>query len=115
MNLEEFKITRKQLQATDEDFELALENIDNLKLSQNIKILFCKDLSFNRRHRFRERFKLTLEEREMSTGEMFETIKSTGTENEKSMFTYLVEDNIQKGFFNGGFDFLNKLKIDLKW
>lgn len=115
MNLEEFKITRKQLHATDEDFELALENIDNLKLSQNIKILFCKDLSFNRRHRFRERFKLTLEEREMSTGEMFETIKSTGTENEKSMFTYLVEDNIQKGFFNGGFDFLNKLKIDLKW
>ena len=115
MSLEEFKITRKQLHATDEDFELALENIDNLKLSQNIKILFCKDLSFNRRHRFRERFKLTLEEREMSTGEMFETIKSTGTENEKSMFTYLVEDNIQKGFFNGGFDFLNKLKIDLKW
>ena len=115
MDLEEFKITKKQLHATEEDFELALENIDNLKLSQNIKILFCKDLSFNKRHRFRERFKLTLEEREMSTGEMFETIKSTGTDAEKSMFTYLVEESIEKGFFNGGFDFLNKLKVDLKW
>ena len=115
MNLEEFKITRKQLHATEEDFELALENIDNLKLSQNVKVLFCKDLSFNRRYKFRERFELTLEEREMSTGEMFETIKSTGTDTEKSMFTYLVEDDIQKGFFNGDFNFLNKLKLDLKW
>jgi len=115
MNLEEFKITRKQLHATEEDFELALENIDNLKLSQNIKVLFCKDLSFNRRHRFRERFEITLEEREMSTGEMFETIKSTGTDDEKSMFTYLVENDIKKGFFNGDFNFMNELKLDLKW
>ena len=46
---------------------------------------------------------------------MFETIKSTGTDIEKSMFTYLVEDDIQKGFFNGDFNFLNKLKLDLKW
>jgi hypothetical protein len=59
INLKEYKKLRELLHASNEDFEVACENIKNMKeISPVTKMMFAKSLQFGRRQTFCEKLKI---------------------------------------------------------
>ena len=76
ISLEEYKKLRELLHGSEEDYEVACENIKNLKLSDIVLMMFAKSLMFGKRQAFCEKFKLdyyAIKE----WGELFKDLDST--------------------------------------
>ena len=58
IKLKEYIKLRELLHASEEDYEVACENIKNLKLSDIVLMMFAKSLMFGRRQTFCEKFNL---------------------------------------------------------
>ena len=58
IKLEEYIKLRELLHASDEDYEVACENIKNLKLSDIVLMMFAKSLTFGRRQDFCQKFNI---------------------------------------------------------
>ena len=116
ISLKEYKKLRELLQGSDEDYEVACENIKNMKeISPVTKMMFAKSLMFGRRQDFCEKFKLdSYAVKEWN--EMFKEVNSTvgSNNNDKEIIEYEVHEQMLP-VFKGTWSFINDVKIELDW
>ena len=115
IKLKEYKRLRELLHASDEDFEVACENIKNVKTSTIIKTIFAKSLMFGKRHRFCEKFDLDSHAIK-EWNEMFKEINSTVGiyDNDKEIIEYEVHQQMIP-VFKKTWSFVKDVKIKLNW
>ena len=58
IKLKEYIKLRELLHASEEDYEVACENIKNLKLNDIVLMMFAKSLMFGRRQAFCQKFNI---------------------------------------------------------
>ena len=115
ISLKEYKKLRELLHASDEDFEVACENIKNVKTTSIIKMMFAKSLMFGRRQSFCEKFKLdSYAVKEWN--EMFKEVNSTVGiyDNDREIIEFEVHEQMLP-VFKGTWSFINDVKIELNW
>ena len=116
ISLKEYKKLRELLHGSDEDFEVACENIKNIKeITSVIQMMFAKSLMFGKRQAFCERFALdhyAIKE----WNEMFKEVNSTVGiyDNDKEIIEYEVHEQMLP-VFKGTWSFINDVKIELDW
>lgn len=111
-NEETFFNLVKMLKATDEDRDLALETIKNLKLEEYYHTLFLKDLVFINRNAYREAFNLSYSFQEMTIKELYKRIKTSKDEVAKNIFAHITNEFINSGYTE--YSFLD-IKTKIKW
>ena len=114
-NLKEYIKLRELLHASDEDFEVACENIKNIKeITSVIKMMFAKSLMFGKRQSFCEKFDLdhyAIKE----WGEMFKDLDNTlGIKTEQEIVEWEVHQQMLPVFKNT-WKFIKEVKIELDW
>ena len=115
INLKEYIKLRELLHGSDEDFEIACENIKNMKeVTSVIKMMFAKSLHFGRRQDFCEKFKLdsyAIKE----WNEMFKDLDETlGIRTEQEIIEWEVHQQMIPVFKNT-WKFIKEVKIELDW
>ena len=115
ISLKEYKKLRELLHASDEDFEVASENIKNMKdVTSIIKMMFAKSLQFGRRQTFCEKFDLdhyAIKE----WNEMFKDLDSTlGIRTEQEIIEFEVHQQMLP-VFTSTWKFIKNVKIELNW
>ena len=115
ISLKEYKKLRELLHGSDEDFEVACENIKNIKeITSVIKMMFAKSLMFGRRQMFCEKFKLdsyAIKE----WNEMFKDLDNTlGIRTEQEIVEWEVHQQMLPVFKNT-WKFIKEVKIELDW
>ena len=115
ISLEEYKKLRELLHGSDEDFEVACENIKNMKeITSVTKIMFAKSLMFGKRQDFCEKFKLDYYAIK-DWNEMFKDLDSTlGIKNEQEIIEYEVHEQMLP-VFKDTWKFIKNVKIELDW
>ena len=117
MNLENFINTLKQLKGDTADFEIAVSNIHNLEVDSIYKLLFAKELTGSRRRDFIKEFptvdwpgadKVTYQA-------VYHEGKNRNLEGQEED-TYLLSTNINNSIIDiNTFDFIDNIKVKLKW
>ena len=117
MNLEDFINTLKQLKGDTADFVIAVSNIHNLQVDSIYKLLFAKELTGSRRKDFIKEFPTV----DWPNPDKF-TYKALYHECKKrklevqEVFTYLLSTNINNSITDiNTFDFIDNIKVQLKW
>ena len=115
INLEEYKKLRELLHGSDEDFEVACENIKNIKeITSVTKIMFAKSLMFGKRQHFCEKFNLdhyAIKE----WNEMFKDLDDTlGIGTEQEIIEWEVHEQMLP-VFKKTWKFIKNVKIELDW
>ena len=115
ISLEEYKKLRELLHGSEEDYEVACENIKNIKeIKSVIKMMFAKSLMFGKRQRFCEKFDLdhyAIKE----WGEMFKDLNNTlGIRTEQEIVEWEVHQQMLPVFKNT-WKFIKEVKIELDW
>ena len=115
INLEEYKKLRELLHGSEEDYEVACENIKNIKeITSVIKMMFAKSLMFGKRQRFCEKFDLdhyAIKE----WGEMFKDLDNTlGIRTEQEIVEWEVHQQMLP-VFKKTWKFIKNIKIELDW
>ena len=114
INLEEYIKLRELLHATDEDYEVACENIKNLKLSDIVLIMFAKSLMFGRRQSFCEKFKIDYHSIK-EWNDMFRDLDNTlGIRTEQEIIEWEVHQQMAP-IFKNTWKFIKDVKIELDW
>ena len=115
ISLKEYIKLRELLHASDEDFEIACENIKNMKeVTSVIKMMFAKSLHFGRRQDFCEKFKLdsyAIKE----WNEMFKDLDAIlGIRTEQEIIEWEVHQQMLP-VFKKTWKFIKNIKIELDW
>ena len=115
ISLKEYIKLRELLHASDEDFEIACENIKNMKeVTSVIKMMFAKSLHFGRRQDFCEKFKLdsyAIKE----WNEMFKDLDAIlGIRTEQEIIEWEVHEQMLP-VFKKTWKFIKDVKIELDW
>jgi hypothetical protein len=115
ISLEEYKKLRELLHGSDEDFEVACENIKNIKeITSVTQIMFAKSLMFGKRQAFCERFDLdhyAIKE----WNEMFKDLDDTlGIKTEQEIIEWEVHEQMLP-VFKKTWKFIKDVKIELDW
>ena len=115
ISLKEYKKLRELLHGSDEDYNVACENIKNMKeITSVIKMMFAKSLMFGKRQRFCEKFDLdhyAIKE----WGELFKDLDSTlGIGHEQEIIEFEVHEQMLPVFKNT-WKFIKEVKIELDW
>ena len=113
INLKEYKKLRELLHGSDEDFEVACENIKNLKLNDIVLMMFAKSLMFGRRQDFCEKFKVDYHVVK-EWNELFKDLKKSLHHTEKDIVEYEVHEQMVPVFKNT-WSFINNVDIKLNW
>ena len=115
INLEEYKKLRELLHGSEEDYEVACENIKNMKEITSItKMIFAKSLMFGRRQAFCENFKLDSYAIK-DWNEMFKDLDATlGIKTEKEIIEFEVHQQMLP-VFTSTWKFIKNVKIELNW
>jgi len=115
ISLKEYKKLRELLHGSDEDFEVACENIKNIKeITSVTKIMFAKSLMFGKRQHFCEKFDLdhyAIKE----WNEMFKDLDDTlGIGTEQEIIEWEVHEQMLP-VFKKTWKFIKNVKIELDW
>ena len=115
ISLKEYKKLRELLHGSDEDYNVACENIKNIKEITSItKMMFAKSLMFGKRQDFCEKFKIDYHAiKEWS--EMFKDLDNTlGIRVEQEIIEYEVHKQMLP-VFTSTWKFIKNVKIELDW
>ena len=114
ISLKEYKKLRELLHGSDEDFEVACENIKNIKeITSVIKMMFAKSLMFGKRQAFCEKFNIdhyTVKE----WGEMFKDLNKSLHHTERDIVEYEVHQQMLPVFLST-WSFIKDVNIKLDW
>ncbi len=115
ISLEEYKKLRELLHGSDEDFEVACENIKNIKeITSVTQIMFAKSLMFGKRQSFCEKFKLDYYAVK-EWNEMFKDLDDTlGIKTEQEIIEWEVHEQMLP-VFKDTWKFIKEVKIELDW
>ena len=115
ISLEEYKKLRELLHGSDEDYEVACENIKNIKeITSVTKMLFAKSLAFGRRQAFCERFKIDYHGIK-EWNEMFKDLNEIlHIRSEQEIIEFEVHQQMLPVFTNT-WSFIKDVKIELDW
>jgi hypothetical protein len=111
------------LNGSDEDFEIACSNIQNIKLSDIMITLLTKNLKFFKRSQFLDRFSEhvsrvlnTQEPLNLRWEDLYESITadSNATKLEKNIMEKEIEAMVSETLKNLEYTFIKKIKIELK-
>ena len=115
ISLEEYKKLRELLHGSDEDYEVACENIKNMKeITSVTKMMFAKSLTFGRRQAFCEKFNIDSHAiKEWNS--MFKDLDDTlGIKNEQEIIEWEVHQQMAP-IFKSTWEFIKDVKIELDW
>ena len=117
ISLKEYKKLRELLHGSEEDYEVACENIKNMKEVTSVtKMLFAKSLMFGRRQDFCDKFKLD----SYSIKEWNEMFKDYSIKDwfpslcEKEIIEYEVHEQMLPVFLST-WSFIKDVNIKLNW
>ena len=115
ISLEEYKKLRELLHGSDEDYEVACENIKNIKeITSVTKMLFAKSLAFGRRQAFCEKFKIDYHAIK-EWNDMFKDLDNTlGIRTEQEIIEFEVHKQMLP-VFTSTWSFIKDVKIELDW
>tara|TARA_R100000353_G_scaffold147677_1_gene106213 strand:+ start:81 stop:503 length:423 start_codon:yes stop_codon:yes gene_type:complete len=115
ISLKEYKKLRELLHGSDEDYEVACENIKNIKeITSVTKMLFAKSLAFGRRQAFCERFKIDYHGIK-EWNEMFKDLNEIlHIRSEQEIIEFEVHQQMLPVFTNT-WSFIKDVKIELDW
>ena len=115
ISLEEYKKLRELLHGSDEDFEVACENIKNIiEITSVIQMMFAKSLMFGKRQAFCERFALD-HYAVKEWNEMFKELDATlGIKTEQEIIEWEVHEQMLP-VFKKTWKFIKDVKIELDW
>tara|TARA_Y100001963_G_scaffold31488_1_gene43297 strand:+ start:158 stop:583 length:426 start_codon:yes stop_codon:yes gene_type:complete len=115
ISLEEYKKLRELLHGSDEDYNVACENIKNMKeITSVIKMMFAKSLMFGKRQDFCEKFKLDSHAIK-EWNEMFKDLdKTLGIRTEQEIIEFEVHKQMLP-VFTSTWKFIKNVKIELDW
>tara|TARA_R100000234_G_scaffold117800_1_gene96920 strand:- start:757 stop:1125 length:369 start_codon:yes stop_codon:yes gene_type:complete len=116
IKLKEYIKLRELLHASEEDYEVACENIKNLKLSDIVLMMFAKSLMFGTRQAFCQKFEIDYH----SIKEWNEIFKDYSIKDwfpslcEKEIIEYEVHEQMVP-IFKNTWSFINNVDIKLNW
>ena len=115
ISLKEYKKLRELLHGSDEDYNVACENIKNMKeITSVTKMMFAKSLMFGKRQDFCEKFKLdsyAIKE----WNEMFKDLDAIlGIRTEQEIIEWEVHQQMLP-VFRDTWKFIKNVKIELDW
>jgi hypothetical protein len=114
ISLKEYKKLRELLHASDEDYQIACENIKNMDLTSVEKMMFAKSLMFGRRQDFCEKFKLDSHAIK-EWNEMFKDLDNTlGIRTEQEIIEWELHQQMLP-VFQDTWKFIKDIKITLNW
>ena len=114
IKLKEYIKLRELLHASDEDYEVACENIKNLKLSDIVLIMFAKSLMFGRRQAFCQKFDIDYHIIK-EWNDMFKDLDDTlGIKTEQEIIEWEVHQQMAP-IFKSTWKFIKDVKIELDW
>ena len=115
ISLKEYKKLRELLHGSDEDYNVACENIKNMKEVTSVtKMMFAKSLMFGKRQTFCEKFNLDSHAIK-EWGEMFKDLDATlGIRTEQEIIEFEVHEQMLP-VFKKTWKFIKDVKIELNW
>ena len=114
ISLKEYKKLRELLQGSDEDYEVACENIKNMKeISPVTKMMFAKSLMFGRRQDFCEKFKLDSHSIK-EWNEMFKDLNNIIDIVPQDIIEFEIHQQMLP-VFKSTWKFIKDVKIELDW
>ena len=113
IKLEEYIKLRELLHASEEDYEVACENIKNLKLSDIVLMMFAKSLMFGTRQAFCQKFNIDYHAIK-EWNDMFKDLKKSLHHTERDIVEYEVHEQMVPVFKNT-WSFINNVDIKLNW
>ena len=115
ISLEEYKKLRELLHGSDEDYNVACENIKNMKeITSVTKMMFAKSLMFGRRQAFCEKFKIDYHSIK-EWNDMFKDLDDTlGIRTEQEIIEWEVHQQMAP-IFKSTWKFIKDVKIELDW
>ena len=113
ISLEEYIKLRELLHASEEDYEVACENIKNLKLSDTVLMMFAKSLMFGKRQVFCQKFNIDYHAIK-EWNDMFKDLKKSLHHTERDIVEYEVHEQMIPVFKNT-WSFINNVDIKLNW
>ena len=114
INLKEYIKLRELLHGSDEDYNVACENIKNLKLNDIVLMMFAKSLMFGKRQDFCKTFDLDYYAVK-EWNEMFKDLDTTlGIRNEQEIVEWEVHQQMLP-VFRDTWKFIKEVKIELDW
>ena len=115
ISLEEYKKLRELLHGSDEDFEVACENIKNIKeITSVIQMMFAKSLMFGKRQAFCEKFNIDYHSIK-EWNDMFKDLDNTlGIRTEQEIVEFEVHQQMLP-VFTSTWSFIKDVKIELDW
>lgn len=125
ITVQDFINIAELLEASNEDFELALENIKNLNFDLGSLLLFMKPLNLNRRMRFYDVFIEDLKNyfsskhsigEDLTLEKIHNMIFNSNNELSKEVFEKTVTKIILNSYSTANmFDFIKEIDIKIKW
>lgn len=137
LDLKTYKQLKKMLKSTDEDFQIAVENIKNIEISSIATTLLAKHLVYGKRAdflaEFKERITLSLagdqmpqdkngrEDRildiDLSWESLFPKLKESPhlTDFDKELVEHEINELISETLKTLDYKFIKHIKIELKW
>ena len=117
METQDFINTLNQLKATDDDFEIAVSNLKNLKVDDIYIIMLGKELIFDKRKEFIKEFPtVTWPEGNNFTYRVIHSYIKERNDSTKDIFTYMVSKSISDGIVDiEQFNFVESIKVNLRW
>ena len=115
ISLEEYKKLRELLHGSEEDYEVACENIKNIKeITSVIRMMFAKSLTFGRRQDFCQKFNIDYHNIK-EWNKMFKDLDNTlGIRTEQEIIEFEIHEQMLP-VFTSTWSFIKDVKIELDW
>jgi len=116
MKKEDFKNIQALLNGAPDDYEIAISNIKNMKPHEIFILLLGKELVTGKRSEFIKEFPEINwpEGKDFTYKALYKTCKNMPPEVQE-LFTDLISKTIYKSFLSETFEFVETLKIKIKW
>jgi len=121
LTFEEFCNLTKMLKASDEDYNVACENVKNLNLDKIYLKLIAKELSLMKRRRFiaymvENNISLSYDPNELTFKVIHSEIKESGHEEHKYIFEKMVNKSVENSYLDlEDNDYIDFIKVKVKW
>ena len=115
ISLKEYKKLRELLHGSEEDYEVACENIKNIKeITSVIRMMFAKSLTFGRRQDFCQKFNIDYHNIK-EWNKMFKDLDNTlGIRTEQEIIEFEIHEQMLP-VFTSTWSFIKDVKIELDW
>jgi len=115
ISLKEYKKLRELLHGSEEDYEVACENIKNIKeITSVIRMMFAKSLTFGKRQDFCQKFNIDYHNIK-EWNKMFKDLDNTlGIRTEQEIIEFEIHEQMLP-VFTSTWSFIKDVKIELDW